>query len=100
MQRTLVTRYEQLKRQVAGNHEKQGFEHTMGPSPAERAHITPMNRDNLRILSELHFALGLSARNEGKYDGDGKGTVRDQACLLAKFPKLIDLISVKHSGDD
>ena len=50
MQRTLVTRYEQLKRQVAGNHEKQGFEHTMGPSPAERAHITPMNRDNLRIL--------------------------------------------------
>ena len=70
MQRTLVTRYEQLKRQVAGNHEKQGFEHTMGPSPAERAHITPMNRDNLRILSELHFALGLSARLEGRYDAE------------------------------
>lgn len=29
--------------------------------------------------------IGESARNEGKYDGDGKGTVRDQACLLAKF---------------
>lgn len=44
--------------------------------------------------------IGGSARNEGKYDGDGKGAVRDQACLLAKFSELIDLISVKHSGDD
>ena len=70
MLKSLVTRYEQLKRQVAGNHEKQGFEHTMGPSPAERARITPMNRDNLRILSELHFALGLSARLEGRYDAE------------------------------
>ena len=64
----LAARYEKLKKQVGGNREKLTFEHTMGATPAEQAHITPMNRDNLRILSELHFALGLSKRDEGKYD--------------------------------
>ena len=81
LQKSLVTRYEHLKKQVGGNREKLQFEHTMGPTAAERAHITPMNKDNLRILSEIHFALGLSARFEGKYDAciDGALAVLEQA---------------------
>ena len=62
--------------------------------------ITLDNSAGVIDSHEIPDPIGESARNEGKYDGDGKGTVRDQACLLAKFPKLIDLISVKNSGDD
>ncbi|MDY3280464.1 MAG: glycoside hydrolase family 38 C-terminal domain-containing protein [Eubacteriales bacterium] len=66
----LFARFEQLKKQVAGNREKLHFEHTYEPDVAERNHITSLRPAARRILSEVNFALQLSAANDGRYDGE------------------------------
>ena len=66
----LSARYEKLKMKVGGNHEKQDYEFTATRMPEDRFHITRPSKANHRILSELHFALHLSERYDGKYDGE------------------------------
>lgn len=64
----LFARFEQLKKQVAGNREKLSFEHTYEPDVQERNRITLLRPAARRILSEVNFALQLSSANGGKYD--------------------------------
>ena len=63
-------RLEALKRQVGGNREKMDFECTFGATREERMHVTPPGRPIIRILSELNFAIQLSAENGGKFDAE------------------------------
>ena len=66
----LAARFAALKTRGAGNREKKEFEFTFGRPVEEKNHITGLSKDNKRILSEIHFALGLSAARDGKYDGE------------------------------
>lgn len=63
-------RLEALKRQVGGNREKMDFEWTFGATREERMHVTPPGRPIIRILSEVNFAIQLSAENGGKFDAE------------------------------
>ena len=63
-------RLEALKRQVGGNREKMDFEWTFGATREERRHVTPPGRPIIRILSEVNFAIQLSAENGGKFDAE------------------------------
>ena len=63
-------RLEALKRQVGGNREKMDFEWTFGATREERMHVTPPGRPIIRSLSELNFAIQLSAENGGKFDAE------------------------------
>ena len=63
-------RLEALKRKVGGNREKMDFEWTFGATREERMHVTPPGRPIIRILSELNFAIQLSAENGGKFDAE------------------------------
>ena len=73
--KNLVARYAAVKKQVGGNREKPWFEHTFGATHAERNYITPMNKENNRILAQLHFALGLTERHEGKFDAQVEAAI-------------------------
>ena len=64
----LTEKFVQLKTAIGGNREKMGFEDTFGMPKEEQAHITRPSRANLRIISELEFALKLSAERQGQYD--------------------------------
>ena len=66
----LSTRFLNLKKQVGGNREKRNFEFTFGMSVAEQNRITEPSPAIRRILAELNFALQLSKRNNGLYDGE------------------------------
>ena len=66
----LFARFSALKQKVGGNREKWNFEFTMGPEVHQRNNITPPNPTINRILAELNFALQLSKRNGGKFDGE------------------------------
>ena len=46
------------------------FEWTFGATREERMHVTPPGRPIIRILSELNFAIQLSAENGGKFDAE------------------------------
>lgn len=70
MKKNLAARFAAVKQQVGGNREKPEFEHTMGPTVAEQNHITPMPGHCNRILSQIQFALGLSEKNQGRYDAE------------------------------
>ncbi len=65
---TLVTRYANLKKKIGGNREQQYFEDTFGMPREEQLYITMPGKDNRRIISELDFAIRLSAQENGKYD--------------------------------
>ena len=58
----LFARFAELKKQVGGNYEKRGFEHTMGADTYEKARITGPSPVIRRVLSEVNFALQLSKR--------------------------------------
>ncbi len=64
----LFQRFLDLKTKVGGNREKRRFEFTMHASAAEKVGVTPMPAPINRILSELHFALQLNKKLDGKYD--------------------------------
>ena len=63
---TLVTRYANLKKKIGGNREQQYFEDTFGMPREEQLYITMPGKDNRRIISELDFAIRLSAQENGK----------------------------------
>ncbi len=65
---SLSTRFAAIKKKIGGNRELTGFEFTFGASRQELNGITGMNRANTRILSELQYAIALSAELCGKYD--------------------------------
>ena len=66
----LFARFAELKKKVGGNREKRRFEFTMGHSVAEVNRITEPSPSIRRILSETLFALNLSKRLDGRYDGE------------------------------
>ena len=66
----LFARFSALKQKVGGNREKWNFEFTMGAEVYGKNNITPPNPTINRILAEMNFALQLSKRNEGKFDGE------------------------------
>jgi len=66
----LFARFAALKQKVGGNREKWAFEFTMGPEVHQRKNITPPNPGINRILAELNFALQLSKRQGGRFDGE------------------------------
>lgn len=99
----LFTRYSNLKKQVGGNREKREFEYTFGRSVAEANRITEPSAAINRILAELNFALQLSKRYDGRFDGeiaaalDGleacmeqEGVLTKTACMAAE-EKLLPL---------
>lgn len=62
-------RFRALKTQVGGNRERYFYEDTFGPTQEEQASITKPNKTVTRILSELNFAMQLSARRDNEFDG-------------------------------
>ncbi|MCL1792330.1 MAG: hypothetical protein FWG34_00515 [Oscillospiraceae bacterium] len=62
----LWTKFKKLKTGIGGNREKRGFEYSFGAPPEQQWNITPPNRWNSRILSQLEFALRLTAEKEGR----------------------------------
>ncbi len=64
----LFERFIALKKQVGGNREALGFEHTFGQPVEEAMRITPTPPHMLRILSEVEYAIRLSEELGGKHD--------------------------------
>ncbi len=60
-------RFSALKQRVGGNREVTGYEMTFGMPRETQWHITPPNKHQRRIISELEFALKLDDVNNGKY---------------------------------
>lgn len=60
-------RFSALKQRVGGNREVMGYEMTFGMPRETQWHITPPNKHQRRIISELEFALKLDDVNNGKY---------------------------------
>lgn len=82
---------------IGGNREKYGYEDTFGMPREEQAHITRPGRANIRIISELEFAINLSEAENGRYDGvleealdyllscmQEQGVLTNQACEKAE----------------
>ena len=65
----LASKFIRLKTMIGGNREKYGYEDTFGMPREEQAHITRPGRANIRIISELEFAINLSEAENGRYDG-------------------------------
>lgn len=63
----LTEKFVKLKTSVGGNREKYGFEDTFGLPKEEQWNITHPSRANIRILSELEFALNLSQASGDRY---------------------------------
>lgn len=66
--KNLSAKYAKLKKLVGGNRETTGFEFTFGMTTEELQHITPANRWIRRILSEIDFAIRLSAEHDHQFD--------------------------------
>ena len=65
---SLSTRFAALKKQIGGNREVSHFEYTFGATRQEQDGITEPTKANTRIISELQYAVSLSAELAGKYD--------------------------------
>lgn len=63
----LSEKFTRLKKAVGGNREQYQYEDTFGMPKEEQAHITPPTRANIRILSELEFAIHLNRAKGGAY---------------------------------
>ena len=117
----LTEQFIRLKTTIGGNREKTGYEDTFGMPREEQAHITPPSRWNTRILSELEFALNLSAEEGGSFDAPvaqaldhllliiaREGTLTDDACAqaeamllpLAQAAKTYEVILMAHAHID
>lgn len=72
----LAGRFAALKARVGGNREKLDYEWTFGMPGEEQAHITPPNRQIVRILSEINFALQLTAARGGEFDREVDNALR------------------------
>ena len=97
----LFARYSALKTKVGGNREKRGFEMTMGQTAHEANRISDVSPAIRRILSEINFALQLSKKNGGCYDGEiaaalevleacmsEEGVLTNSACKAAEEKQL------------
>ena len=93
----LVAKYIRLKTSVGGNREIRQYENSYNISVSELEYITPPSRANVRILSELDYALKLSAENGGVCEKElgqaldflleslnKNGTLTDDACSAAE----------------
>ena len=93
----LASKFIRLKTMIGGNREKYGYEDTFGMPREEQAHITRPGRANIRIISELEFAINLSEAENGRYDGvleealdyllscmQEQGVLTNQACEKAE----------------
>lgn len=117
----LAGKFTKLKTAVGGNREKFNFEDTFGMPKEEQAHITRPSRANIRILSELEFALNMSQAQQGIYDKElgtalefllscmeKEGVLTNQACEkaedilspLQKAAKEYSLILAAHAHID
>ena len=65
---SLSTRFAALKKKIGGNREVSHFEYTFGATREEQNGITEPSKANTRIISELQYAISLSAELSGKYD--------------------------------
>lgn len=66
----LFARFAELKKKVGGNREKWQFEFTMGHEVYELNNITPAKPTINRILAQINFALQMSKRFDGRFDGE------------------------------
>ncbi len=117
----LFKKFADLKVRFGGNREKAYREETFGLPLEEQLHITPLERHIVRILSEVEFAIRLSASMDGRYDeivldaldylkdfADENGTLTKSACLeaekillpLEKDAKKYKLILAGHAHID
>ena len=114
-------RFSALKQRVGGNREVTGYEMTFGMPRETQWHITPPNKHQRRIISELEFALKLDDANNGKYSEyissvldvvasslDSEGVLTATACAeaekclqpLAAAAKEYSLILCAHAHID
>ena len=68
--KTIVEKFYYIKTHIGGNREKMHFEDTFGMPREEQMHITPPGKDNVRIISELDFAIRLTKELQGIYDAE------------------------------
>ena len=73
-----------LKTSVGGNREQHGYEETFGQPREEQQHITVPAKHIRRILSQLEFAIRLTAEREGAFDE----TVRRALSYLLRCNEL------------
>lgn len=66
----LAKKFTKLKTSIGGNREKTGFEYTFGQPKEEQLHITRPSKANIRVISELEFAINLSEEMGGRFDGE------------------------------
>ena len=71
----LFEKFAALKRQIAGNREKMGYEFSFGMTREEQSHITPPPRFVIRILSELEYAVRLSEYRNHEFDATVDGAL-------------------------
>ena len=64
----IIDKFSKLKTSIGGNRERFRYEDTFGMPKEEQAHITPPNRANTRIISELEFAIKLSQVQDSAYE--------------------------------
>ena len=81
MMKNLASEFTRLKLMVGGNREKRRYEETFGMPESEAAYITPPSRSNVRILSELEYALKVSEAN----GGEGADVLEKALDLLLQF---------------
>ncbi len=94
---TLSAKYAEIKTKVGGNREITGYEETFGQPREEAMRITPPPRYQIRILSEIEFAIRLSTERGGEFDTlidraldflaaklDEDGTLTKSACAEAE----------------
>ena len=117
----LTEKFVKLKTSVGGNREKYGFEDTFGLPKEEQLNITHPSRANIRILSELEFALNLSQECGDRFSDEleealdyllfaleKEGVLTNQACEraeeimapLEEAAKEYHLILVGHAHMD
>ncbi|MCL2878705.1 MAG: hypothetical protein FWF29_00535 [Treponema sp.] len=68
--KTLAGRLYSIRTKVGGVREKRQFEWTFGTPPETLQGLALPNHENIRILSELEFAIKLSGVNANKFDNE------------------------------
>ena len=89
-------RFSALKQRVGGNREVMGYEMTFGMPRETQWHITPPNKHQRRIISELEFALKLDDVNNGKYSE----YISSALDVVAAAAKEYSLILCAHAHID
>ena len=72
---SLAAKYTKLRKSIGGNREKIRYEETFRPAYSDLELITPPNKWQVRILSEIEFAIRLSGISDNKYDKSIEETI-------------------------